>query len=373
MSDNWTKPYLCLHHKTQHCAWNWGGEDKLWVCWEKKKTTEKQQKAQNISRCQAVQLIYLSHGNYNLLKINTADGCRVGKGNGVVSQHLRVCHSGVGGNKKKKSEGTFQDSASATTQQSFHVPVHSWICACGIYRAAAPACWPWVLMESSCQLKTRSVVEWRVLFSGGGESEQWRGGRTCVGDVKHQKQEVATFFFLGWKDTFRCVYVCGSQSRSSLFYSSEFIPLDLWRNRGGDSGQTAFFAWNQYPAILWPHQRPPTSQRDERGVSGRSCGQLRHRCHVRRGVTSGVWVSGVLGFWTLEWVNKPSGNADAGVMRTAVEKKKKGGEKGSAGCKVRVSQRNTSNSLLRCYYLFTSRVSTFDTEPQYPKTNANYK
>lgn len=128
-----------------------------------------------------------------------------------------------------------------------------------------------VLIESSCQLKTKRVLEWRVLFGGGGESEQWTGWPRLAlrqqWDVKHQKQEGETFFyifFLSWKDTFHCGGTDGSQSRSSLFYSSEFIRLIRRKIHAGKFWANSLER-NQYPSILWAHHLPHTSQWDERG------------------------------------------------------------------------------------------------------------
>lgn len=153
-----------------------------------------------------------------------------------------------------------------------------------------------VLIESSCQLKTRRVVQWRVLFSGAGESEQRRGGRTwrwCETPEAGGSNKFFFFcFFLNWKDTFRCGGTGGSQSRSSLFYSSQFIRLIRRKLHEGKFWANSLEGErNQYPSILcgsWAHRLLPTSQWDETGNWGGACGRLRHRCHVKRGVTR-VW------------------------------------------------------------------------------------
>lgn len=151
-----------------------------------------------------------------------------------------------------------------------------------------------VLIGSSCQLKTRSrsmegIVQRRWWVR---TAEGWPHLALMWNTRSRREQEVFLFFFLNWKDTFRCGGTGGSQSRSSLFYSSQFIRLIRRKIHEGK-----FWAYslegerNQYPSILcgsWAHRLLPTSQWDETGDWGGACGRLRHRCHVKRGVTR-VW------------------------------------------------------------------------------------
>lgn len=196
-----------------------------------------------------------------------------------------------------------------------------------------------VLLDSSCQLKRRRVVEWRLLFSRGGESQQWKGGRTWRCSRRSSSSSRMS------EDTTVAGGPAGAKVEAAYYLHPSLSACFVKESRRGNSGQTAWRGINT-PRFCELIKLPPATQRDESCVSGRTCGRLRHRCHVKRGGTR-VWV------WIVEprvgeqtqwkfWCGRWDDGAAERCQRFDSKKKEK---KSNSGCKVRVSQRNTRKCL----------------------------
>lgn len=212
-----------------------------------------------------------------------------------------------------------------------------------------------VLIESSCQLKTRRVLQWRVLFSAAGESEQRRGGRTwrwCETPEAGGSNEL--FFFFFW--TGRTRSVAGGPAGAKV-EAAYFIHLGLsaWfveKSMRGNSGRTAL-GEESIPlncVRLMAPSSPAHLPARWNGRLGESVWSVTPSLSCKTRCNQGLGV----GPWKPERVNQPSGKADAdggvsaleGPRRFDVEESEK--EKAKTACKSEWGLWERSNSSALC-------------------------